>query len=263
MPNDAVLLTRDGPIATVLLNRPEKLNALDEAEQHGLAEAIATIAHEPSIRVAIVTGAGRGFCAGGDIETLANLKTSHHSATLRSLLDAGNNLVHAIRRLPIPVLASVNGPAAGAGLSLALACDMRIASDQASFVQAFLKIGLHPDWGGTFFLPRHVGIGRAMEMFFLGDPMSAEEALRSSLVNFVVPHARLAAETRQLAERLALLPSLPVSLLKEALYTRLETQLDSMLEHEVKAQMKCFESDDFAEGLRAFAEKRKPHFKSG
>jgi 2-(1,2-epoxy-1,2-dihydrophenyl)acetyl-CoA isomerase len=262
MPNDAVLFTRDGPIATLLLNRPEKLNALDEAEQHGLAEAFATIAHDHSVRVAIITGAGRGFCAGGDIETLSRLKTSHHSATLRSLLEDANNLVQAIRRLPIPVVASVNGPAAGAGLSLALACDLRIASDRATFVQAFLKIGLHPDWGGTFFLPRHVGIARAMEMFLLGDPVNATEAQRIGLVNFVVPHEQLEIETRKLAERLALLPSLPVSLLKEALYTRLETHLDSIMDHEVEAQMKCFESDDFAEGLRAFSEKRKPLFKS-
>jgi 2-(1,2-epoxy-1,2-dihydrophenyl)acetyl-CoA isomerase len=261
MSNEAVALTRDGPIATILLNRPEKLNALNEAEQHGLAEAIATVAHEPSVRVTIITGAGRGFCAGGDIETLSDLKTNHHTATLRSLLEAGNNLVHAIRRLPMPVLASVNGPAAGAGMSLALACDMRIASDRATFVQAFLKIGLHPDWGGAYFLPRHVGIGRAMEMFFLGDPIGAEEAQRIGLVNFVVPHDQLAAETRKLADRLAVLPSLPVSLLKEALYTRLETQLDSMMEHEVKAQMKCFEADDFTEGLRAFMEKRQARFK--
>ncbi len=261
MSDKAVVLTRDGPIATILLNRPEKLNALNQSEQRGLAEAIATIAHEPSIRVAVLTGAGRGFCAGGDIETLADLKTHHHSATLRSQIEAGNQLVRAIRRLPIPVLACVNGPAAGAGLSLALACDLRIASDRATFVQAFLKIGLHPDWGGAYFLPRHVGIGRAMEMFFLGDPVSAADALRIGLVNFVVPHDQLAAETRKLAERLVALPSLPVSMLKEALYERLETQLESMMEHEVEAQMKCFESEDFTEGLQAFTEKRKPRFK--
>lgn len=261
MSDDAVILTQDGPVATLLLNRPEKLNALDESEQRGLAEAIATVAHQPSIRVAVITGAGRGFCTGGDIQTMADLKTHHHSAKFRAHLEAGNNVVHAIRRLPIPVLASVNGPAAGAGLSLALACDLRIASDQATFRQAFLQIGLHPDWGGAFFLPRHVGIGRAMEMFFLGEPVNAAEAHRIGLVNFVTPHDQLALETRKLTERLASVPSLPVSLLKVALYERLETQLDSMMEHEVQAQMNCFKSEDFAEGLQAFLEKRKPHFK--
>src|SRR6266404_1651689 len=182
MPHEAVLLTQDGPIATVLLNRPEKLNALDDSELRGLAEAVAAIAHEPSIRATVITGAGRGFCAGGDIETMRDLKTNHHSATFRAYLEAGNNLVHAIRRLPIPVVASVNGPAAGAGLSLALACDLRIASDRATFVQAFLQIGLHPDWGGGFFLPRQVGMGRALEMFFLGEPVNAAEAQRIGLV---------------------------------------------------------------------------------
>jgi 2-(1,2-epoxy-1,2-dihydrophenyl)acetyl-CoA isomerase len=261
MSDEAVILTQDGPVATLLLNRPEKLNALDESEQRGLAEAIATVAHEPSIRAAVITGAGRGFCTGGDIQTMVDLKAHHHSAKFRALLEAGNNVVHAIRRLPIPVLASVNGPTAGAGLSLALACDLRIASDCATFVQAFLQIGLHPDWGGAFFLPRHVGIGRAMEMFFLGEPVNATEAHHIGLVNFVTPHDQLPAETRKLAERLAAVPALPVSLLKEALYERLETQLDSMMEHEVQAQMKCFQSEDFAEGLKAFLEKRKPHFK--
>jgi 2-(1,2-epoxy-1,2-dihydrophenyl)acetyl-CoA isomerase len=211
--------------------------------------------------VAVITGAGRGFCAGGDLETMADLKSHHRSAALRAQLEAGNNVVHAIRRLPMPVLASVNGVAAGAGVSLALACDLRIASDRATFVQAFLQIGLHPDWGGAFFLPRHVGIGRAMEMFLLGDSIGAAEAQRIGLINFVSPHDLLALETRKLALRLATAPALPVSLLKEALYERLETQLDSMMEHEVQAQMKCFESGDFMEGLRAFIEKRKPQFK--
>ena len=261
MSDEAVVLTQDGPVATVLLNRPEKLNALDDSEQRGLAAAIATIAREPSIRVVVITGAGRGFCAGGDIQTIVDLKTHHHSASFRAHLEAGNNLVHAIRRLPVPVLASVNGPAAGAGLSLALACDLRIASDRATFVQAFLRIGLHPDWGGAFFLPRHVGIGRAMEMFLLGDSIDGTEAHRIGLVNFVAPHDQLAAETRKLANRLATAPALPLSLLKEALYERLETQLDSMMEHEVQAQMKCFESEDFTEGLQAFLEKREPRFK--
>ena len=261
MSEKAVVLTRDGAVATILLNRPEKLNALDESEEHGLEEAIAAIAHDSAIRVAVLTGAGRAFCAGGDIQTLVDLKTHHHSATLRRLLEQGNNLVQEIRRLPFPVLASVNGPTAGAGMSLALACDMRIASDRATFVQAFLKIGLHPDWGATFFLARQVGIARAMEMFFLGDPVGAEEARRIGLVNFVVPHEQLAAETRKLADRLAALPQLPVSLMKEALYQRIETALDSVMEHEVQAQMKCFASENFEEGLKAFAEKRRPQFK--
>jgi len=260
MPNDAVLVQADGPIGTILLNRAEKLNALDEATQCGLADALAAVAHDASIRVAVITGSGRAFCAGGDIQTMAALKTEHHSATFRARLEAGNEIVRAIRRMPKPVVASVNGPAAGAGVSLAMACDLRIASDSATFTQAFVKIGLHPDWGGTFFLPRLVGAGRAIEMFFLGEPVDAAEAQRIGLVNFVTPQDQLAAETRKLAERLAAQPPLSLSLLKEALYERYKTQLDSMMAYEVGAQMKCFDSEEFTEGLRAFLEKRQAKF---
>ena len=260
MADEPVVLTREGPAATILLNRPAKLNALDESEQRGLAEAMAAIAHDASVRVAIITGAGRAFCAGGDIQTMVDLKTEHHSATFRAALESGNAIVRAIRRLPKPVIASVNGPAAGAGVSLAMACDLRIASDGATFTQAFAGIGLHPDWGGTFFLPRLIGMGRAIEMFFLGEPVNAAEAQRIGLVNFVVPHDRLAAETRKLGERLAAQPALPMSLLKVALYERSKTELNSMMETEVEAQMKCFDSEEFAEGLNAFLQKRKPKF---
>lgn len=261
MPDEPVLLKRDGTVATLVLNRPEKLNALDESEVRGLASAMAEVGREPEIRVVVITGAGRGFCAGGDLPTMVDLKTNHHSATFRKYLEAGHELVREIRRLPKPVLASVNGPAAGAGVNLALACDLRVASDQATFTQAFLRLGLHPDWGGTFFLARLVGIGRAVEMFFLSEPVKAEEALRIGLVNSVVPRDRLEEETRRFAERLAAAAPLPFGLLKQTLYERLETQLDSMMEHEVAAQMKCFESEDFMEGLRAFFEKRAPNFR--
>ena len=163
--------------------------------------------------------------------------------------------------MPKPVVASVNGTAAGAGMNLALACDLRIASEQATFTQAFVRIGLHPDWGGTFFLPRLIGIGRAVEMFTLGDTIGAAEAHRLGMVNFVVPHEQLTEETHKLAVRLAEAPPLPLALLKNFVSERLETELDKMMEHEVSAQMKCFDSADFAEGLKAFLEKRKPEFK--
>ncbi len=248
-------------MATFLLNRPEKLNAIDEGVREGLAAALDNVQRDASVRAVVITGAGRGFCAGGDIQKMVELKKDHQSVTFRRYLQAGHDLVRKIRQLPKPVLASVNGPAAGAGMNLALACDLRIASDQASFTQAFVRIGLHPDWGGTFFLPRLIGIGRALEMFALGEPINAAEASRLGLVNSVVPHDQLAAETRKLAERLAAAPPLPIALLKQALYERLETQLDLMMDFEVDAQMKCFESEDFSEGLRAFLEKRKPNFK--
>ncbi|HEV2178112.1 MAG TPA: enoyl-CoA hydratase [Terriglobia bacterium] len=261
MADEPVVVTQEGAVATILLNRPDKLNAIDEGVRGGLAAALLTVAHEPSIRVAVLTGAGRGFCAGGDIRTMVELKQNHQSAVFRSYLEAGHEVVRSIRRMPKMVIAAVNGPAAGAGMNLALACDLRIASDQANFSQAFVSIGLHPDWGGTFFVPRMVGIGRAIEILALGDAIPADEAHRWGLVNFLVPAATLGEETRKLATRLAAAPSLPLALLKQALFERLETEMDRMMEHEVDAQMKCFDSDDFGEGITAFLEKRKPHFK--
>jgi 2-(1,2-epoxy-1,2-dihydrophenyl)acetyl-CoA isomerase len=261
MPDEPVVLTQEGSVATLLLNRPDKLNALDESVTTGLVSALSVVAREPSVRAVVITGAGRGFCAGGDIHKMTELKTAHLSETFRNFLETGHDLVRQVRQLPKPVIASVNGPAAGGGMNLALACDLRIASNQATFMQAFVRIGLHPDWGGMFFLPRLIGIGRAVEMFFLGEPMSAEEAQRLGIVNFLVPHEQLASETRKLAERLAAAPPVPLALMKQGLYERLETQLDLMMEYEVSAQMRCFESEDFAEGLKAFLEKRKPNFK--
>jgi 2-(1,2-epoxy-1,2-dihydrophenyl)acetyl-CoA isomerase len=260
MADDAVLLKHEGPVATITMNRPATLNALDEELKAGLAQKIDLIARDASVRVVVLTGEGRGFCSGGDLKMLEELRKSHQSVAFRDFLEAGHRVVRSLRGLPKPVIASINGPAFGGGMNLALACDLRIASDQATFSQAFVNIGLHPDWGGTFFLPRLIGTGRAVEMFFFGDTVDAEEAKRLGIVNFVAPHAALAAMTSSLAVRLAAGPALPIGLLKQALYERLETQLDTMMEHEVGAQMKCFESDDFKEGLRAFLERRKPKF---
>ena len=260
MAEEPVLLETQASIATITLNRPERLNPLDEPIREGLTQAIDAIAHDSSVRAVVITGAGRGFCSGGDIEKMMELKRGHHAATFRGYLEAGHHLVKRIRSIPKPVVASVNGPAAGAGMSLALACDLRIASDEASFTQAFVKVGLHPDWGATFFLPRLIGMGRAIEMFFLGEAIQAAEAHRLGLVNFLVSHDQLGAETHKLALRLVSAPSLPLGLLKLAYYRRHETELDLILEHEVEAQMKCFESEDFTEGIKAFLEKRPPKF---
>jgi 2-(1,2-epoxy-1,2-dihydrophenyl)acetyl-CoA isomerase len=260
MADDAILLSQDGPVATLTMNRPASFNALDDKLRLGLAAKLELAARDASVRVVILTGAGQGFCSGGDIKMLEELRKNHQSVAFRDFLEAGHRVVRSIRTLPKPVVAAVNGPAMGGGMNLALACDLRIASDRASFSQAFVNIGLHPDWGGTFFLPRLIGTSRALEMFFLGNTVGAEEAKRLGFVNFVVAHEQLAEETRNLALRLAAGPALPVGLLKQALYERLETQLDSMMEHEIEAQMKCFDSADFEEGLHAFLEKRKPKF---
>ena len=261
MPEQAVLFRQDSAVATITLNRPEKLNAIDDSVRQGLMAALDCVERDRHVRVAVITGAGRGFCAGGDIEKMIELKEGFHSATFRDYLEAGHAVVRRIREIGKPIVAAVNGPAAGAGMNLALACDLRIASENATFTQAFSRLGLHPDWGGTFWLPRLVGMGRALEVFWLGDPVSAEEAKRIGLVNFVVPEASFEAETGKLAGRLAAAPPLPMALLKQWLYERVETELDRLMNNELQAQMKCFESEDFTEGLRAFTEKRAPNFR--
>jgi len=261
MSEDAVLLRRQDGIAIITLNRPDKLNAIDDEVRQGLAAALNSVEYDREIRVAVITGAGRGFCAGGDIQKMIELKKGYHSATFRGYLEAGHAVVRRIREIPKPIVASVNGPAAGAGMNLALACDLRIASDQATFTQAFSKIGLHPDWSGTFSLPRLVGLGKALEIFWLSEPITASDALTLGLVNFVSPHESLDADTARLAARLAASPPLPMALLKQSLYERIQTELDRVMDQELAAQMKCFASEDFSEGLRAFAEKRAPKFR--
>ncbi|HEV2423707.1 MAG TPA: enoyl-CoA hydratase [Terriglobia bacterium] len=261
MHEDAVLLRRQDGVATLTLNRPDRLNAIDDEVRRGLASALDAVEHERAIRVAVITGAGRGFCAGGDIQKMVELKKGYHSATFRGYLEAGHAVVRRIREIPKPIVASVNGPAAGAGMNLALACDLRIASDQATFTQAFSKIGLHPDWGGTFSLPRLVGLGKALEIFWLGEPIPASDALALGLVNLVAPHDALGTETARLAGKLAAAPPLPMALLKQSFYERIQTELDRVMEQELEAQMKCFASEDFSEGLRAFTEKRAPKFR--
>jgi 2-(1,2-epoxy-1,2-dihydrophenyl)acetyl-CoA isomerase len=159
-----------------------------------------------------------------------------------------------------PVIAAVNGPASGAGANLAFACDLRVAAATASFTQSFLRVGLHPDWGGTFFLPRLVTPNKACELFFVGESIDAAEALRLNIVNQVVEPEALADATLQLAERLRVAPPLALAAAKQAIYESGAASLDEMLRYETEAQLRCFESDDGHEGVRAFLEKREPRF---
>jgi 2-(1,2-epoxy-1,2-dihydrophenyl)acetyl-CoA isomerase len=174
------------------------------------------------------------------------------------LLGAGRRVLTAIRQMRKPVIASINGPAYGAGFNLALACDLRIAAESASFSQSFVKVGLHPDWGGTYFLPRVVPTNLACEMFFLGDAISAERAAQLGIVNRLVPDAELAAETRKLAERLRDAPHKSIAAAKHAVYMSEETSLERMLQYETEAQLHCFQSEEARERVKAFLEKRQP-----
>ena len=256
-----VLVSVSDHVGTITLNRPDKLNAFAGAMRQDVAEAVQAIADHPGVRVLVITGAGRAFCAGADIGYMKDLIERQDTDAFYALVEAGRTVVTAIRNAAKPVIASVNGPAAGGGANLALACDIRIASDRASIGQTFNKIGLHPDWGGTYFLPRLVGPAKALELVFTGAMVGAAEALRIGLFNRVVPQDELAEETSKLARELAAKPPKAMALAKQAIFQSGHASLDHMLDVELEHQARCFESEDAVEGLNAFLEKRQPKFR--
>jgi len=255
-----VLVTRDGSVATVTLNRPEKLNAFDGELRTEMVRRLPEVIQDDSVRVVVITGAGRAFCAGADIGYMRGLLETGDWRAAEELVEAGRVLVTAIRECSKPVIACVNGPAAGGGANLALACDIRIASERGSIGQTFSRIGLHPDWGATYFLPRMVGTSRALELFWSGEVIDAARAQELGLFNRVVPHEQLESETRKLAESLSARPPIAVALAKRATYASESNTLREMLDLELQNQMKCFHSHDATEGLAAFLEKRPPQF---
>ena len=250
-------------VATLTLNRPEKLNAFAEDMREQLVAALDRVAAEGEARVLVITGAGRAFCAGGDVHHMASLKQSGADfRELKRLMELGRAVVTRIEALPFPSIAAVNGVAAGAGINLALACDLRVASDAASFGETFVRIGLHPDWGGTYFLPRFIGLARALEMCWLGDVVDAGEALRIGLVNHVWTHDVFERETRAFAARLAAAPRTSVRAIKQSLRAAFDRTLNQCIDNETDAQTACWQSPDVAEGLGAFVEKRAPEFEA-
>lgn len=258
--SDTILLAEDAGVATITLNRPDKLNAFAGDMRDRLLDALDRVGRG-SARVLVITGAGRGFCAGGDVRYMASLRMRDDGADeLGRLLDAGAHVIRRLASLPIPTVAAVNGVAAGAGMNLALACDLRLASEDATFSESFIKIGLHPDWGGTWFLPRIVGEAKARELCWLGDPVDAAEALKIGLVQRVVPGERLMDEVRALARRLAAAPATSVRAIKHSIVASRWRPLDACLTAESQAQMVCWGTSDVDEGLTAFVEKRAPVF---
>lgn len=262
MSDAQVLIAREDGIGTMTLNRPDKLNAFAGRMRQQVAEGIQALDADRDVRVIVITGAGRAFCAGADVGYMAELIDRRDTEAMAALVEAGRQVVTAIRRSSKPVIGSINGVAAGGGANLALACDIRIASDRARLAQSFNRIGLHPDWGGTYFLPRLVGPAKALELFWIAEPMEAEEAHRLGLFNRVVPHDELPDATRALARQLADKPAVPLALAKRAVYESLDRSLSDMLDYELEAQLQCFRSGDAAEGIRAFVEKRSPNFAS-
>jgi 2-(1,2-epoxy-1,2-dihydrophenyl)acetyl-CoA isomerase len=251
-----LILTTAGPLVTVKLNRPEKLNAFGGPMREELLDVFGKIAADDAIRVVIVTGEGRGFSAGGDIEHLKQLRETKDEEGFRSLLTQGREITRTIRSLPKPVIAAVNGPCAGAGLSFALACDIRIASNLASFGPSFALIGLHPDWGGSWFLPNLLGTAKACELIFTGAMISAEEADKIGLVNRMVEHDQLIPVVTELAEKMAKNPAGVLRLAKESIYRSVSSDLETAFARENDVQMECFYSDDFLERITAFLQRR-------
>jgi len=257
-----ILVEIEEHIGTLTLNRPERLNALGAGMREQMLRSLVALGENPDVRAVVVTGAGRAFCSGGDVKEMhERVESGAPARQAVEIQPVREKILATLRTMPKPVIASVNGPAAGAGFNLALGCDMRIASERATFSQAFVRRGLHPDWGGTWFLTRMLGTARACELIFSGDTVSARQAADWGLVNRVVPHDELAAETRHLARRLAEGPPIVIAMAKRGIYRSTDADLASALEYEAYAQRVVWTTEDAAEGIRAFVEKRPPVFK--
>jgi len=254
---DAVLAARDGGVLTLTLNRPDALNAFNIEMKDGLLRAFKDAARDHEARVIVLTGAGRAFSAGQDLKETGAAGSGDLGTELRVRY---NPIIRAMRQLEKPIIGAINGVAAGAGLSVALACDIRIASEAASFIELFGRSGLVPDTGSSWFLPRLIGTARAAEMIFTTDPLDAQTAERIGLVNRTVPAASLEGEVNALAQRLARAAPLALALAKRALNQALEWGLEDQLEYEAQLQSIAGRSQDHREGIAAFLEKRPARF---
>lgn len=259
-----LVLSKEKGVATLTLNRPDKMNAMTTAMWEELQRTAEELRHDDEVRVLVLTGAGRAFCAGTDVEKRlsARIAGERLERTRAELLEPPIlSIAPAIQNIGKPTIAAINGVAVGAGLSLALLCDLRIASEGARFAATWIRVGLVPDIGATYFLPRTVPIDKALQMFFTGDFIDAQEAERIGLVTQVVPEGELTKVTQELALRLAKGPSVALELIKRAVYQSLSNDLVKQLHFERYAQNLCYQTEDYREGVKAFMEKRQPVFK--
>lgn len=261
MTEENILLTeKKGNIGVITLNRPDKLNAFNDELSFRLQDALKEMEKDKDVRVIVLTGAGRGFCSGQDLQSRIASEDAERPSLGDSIRRRYNPLVIKLRRMEKPIIAAVNGVAAGAGASLAFACDYRVASENASFIQSFTKVGLVPDSGSTFMLPRLIGATKAFELMLSAEKLPAAEALKLNLVNKVVPEAEVMNEAMALAEKLAAGPTKAFGLTKRAVNRALFHDLEELLEYEANLQEIAGRSDDFAEGVKAFVEKRTPAY---
>jgi 2-(1,2-epoxy-1,2-dihydrophenyl)acetyl-CoA isomerase len=260
---ESMLLTRDGAVATLTLNRPNALNVLDLAMMDALVAHVMALAADTTLRVVVLKGAGRHFMAGGDLKTFASrlaVEPAQRQADFQRIVERLHAAVEHLQRMPHPVIGALQGAVAGFGLSLAAACDLCIAADSAYFSSAYRQIGLTPDGGGTWSMPRIVGLRKALEIYLLGERFDAREAQRIGLVNRVVDAAALDATVHELAQSIATGPAMALRNVKRLLRESFEHTLAEQLRAEAESFGRCAATTDFAEGIQAFFEKRPPKF---
>jgi 2-(1,2-epoxy-1,2-dihydrophenyl)acetyl-CoA isomerase len=260
MAYETILFESDGGIARLTLNRPERMNSFNDAMHAEVREALRRISADDALRVLLLTGSGRAFCAGQDLGDRAVAPGAEPVDLGASIERNYRPLVLSLRRLPLPVVCAVNGVAAGAGANIALACDIVVAAKSATFIQAFAKIGLIPDCGGTYFLPRLVGTARAMGLAMLGERLIAEQAAEWGLIWQCVDDAELHAAVEKLVRTLAGAPTAGLAATKRALYAAAGNSLETQLDLERDLQRMLGRSDDYREGVAAFTAKRAPRF---
>jgi 2-(1,2-epoxy-1,2-dihydrophenyl)acetyl-CoA isomerase len=260
MDYEQIEVGRNGAVAKITLNRPDRLNALTQVMSDELVDAFTNAREDQAVRAVLLTGAGRGFCAGQDLTEFRETSEGKPPDIEAHLERAYHKLIPIMVEIPKPVVCAVNGVAAGAGVSLTVACDVRIASEAARFTQAFVKIGLAPDSGGTWLLPRVVGPAKALELSISGEMVDAEAALAMGLVSRVVAADALEKESLDYAATLAALPTAAIGEAKALIRNAMSTDLHEALRREAEAQARMGNTHDFMEGVTAFAEKREPRF---
>jgi len=262
MESKDLILEKNGHLAILILNRPEKMNAINAEMRELFPCALQEVQEDDNLRTLIITGAGRGFCSGADVAVQATQASGQQVDTSRkNILARVGNLILAFEKIDKPIIAAINGIAAGVGLTMALACDIRIASENARFSAIWVKRGLIADGGATLLLPLIVGMEKALELSFTGDVIDAQEAERIRLVSRVVPHEELMDRAKELAQKIASGPPISVELVKRVMWEKIRNQLREQLLFESYAQNVCRTTQDQKEAVKAFMEKREPHFK--
>lgn len=247
-------------VATLTLNRPQQMNAFDDGMRESLLECLHEAAADDAVGCIVITGAGAAFCAGGDIDNMCALQAADNVAPIQARIRVATEVVKLMRGTGKPVIGAINGPAAGGGANLALACDIRYGNPRTQFVQSFVRLGLVPDWGGHYFLPRIVGTARALELMWTGERLDAEAALRLGILNAVFDDVTFMDEVMLRARRLAAGPAEAIAAIKRGAYQAESGTIEQTLAHEYDAQSAVFLGADAREGMRAFVAKRPPRF---